>query len=100
MLWGSLFRSYLRNSLDFLAIRCEIYVMKRAQQDIIVKDLKRKMVFTTGPRQVGKTSLALAISDGCQKSLYLNYDGVVKSPISFVVGFLQTLDIPHVLSSP
>ena len=24
-------------------------------------------------------------------------DGVVKSPISCVVGFLQTLDVPHVL---
>ena len=48
--------------------------MKRAQQDIIVKDLARKMVFITGPRQVGKTSLALAISDGFEKSLYLNYD--------------------------
>jgi predicted AAA+ superfamily ATPase len=48
--------------------------MKRIQQDIIVKDLARKMVFITGPRQVGKTSLALAISDGFEKSLYLNYD--------------------------
>ncbi len=27
------------------------------------------------------------------------YDGVVKSPIYCVVGFLQTLDIPHVWSS-
>lgn len=48
--------------------------MKRLQQDIIIKDLSRKMVFITGPRQVGKTSLALAISDGFEKSLYLNYD--------------------------
>jgi len=48
--------------------------MKRAQQDIIVKDLARKMVFITGPRQVGKTSLALAISEDFEKSLYLNYD--------------------------
>lgn len=48
--------------------------MERAQQEIIVKDLARKMVFITGPRQVGKTSLALAISRGFEKSLYLNYD--------------------------
>ena len=27
------------------------------------------------------------------------FDGVAKKPISFVVGFLQTLDIPHVWSS-
>ncbi len=32
------------------------------------------MVFITGPRQVGKTSLALAISEDFEKSLYLNYD--------------------------
>jgi len=50
--------------------------MKRAQYDIIVKDLARKMVFLTGPRQVGKTSLALAISKGFEKSLYLNYDNI------------------------
>ncbi len=50
--------------------------MKRSQQEIIVKDLTRKMVFITGPRQVGKTSLALAISDGFEKSLYLNYDSL------------------------
>ncbi len=48
--------------------------MKRSQQEIIVKDLTEKMVFITGPRQVGKTSLALAISDNFEKSLYLNYD--------------------------
>ncbi len=50
--------------------------MRRVQQDIIVKDLARKMVFITGPRQVGKTSLALAISEGFEKSLYLNYDNI------------------------
>jgi predicted AAA+ superfamily ATPase len=43
--------------------------MERMQQDIIVKDLARKMVFITGPRQVGNTSLALAISNGFEKSL-------------------------------
>jgi len=32
------------------------------------------MVFITGPRQVGKTSLALATGNGVDKSVYLNYD--------------------------
>jgi len=50
--------------------------MQRAQQDIIIEDLAKKMVFITGPRQVGKTSLALTISDGFAKSLYLNYDNI------------------------
>ncbi len=48
--------------------------MKRLQQEIITRDLLRKMVFITGPRQVGKTSLALAISKNFEKALYLNYD--------------------------
>ena len=48
--------------------------MKRAQQDLIRKDLVRKMVFLTGPRQVGKTSLALAIAEEQERSVYLNYD--------------------------
>ena len=48
--------------------------MKRTQQDLISKDLTRKMVFLTGPRQVGKTSLALAIAAEQEQSVYLNYD--------------------------
>lgn len=32
------------------------------------------MVFITGPRQVGKTSLALSIAEGFPQSVYLNYD--------------------------
>ncbi len=48
--------------------------MKRAQQDLVSKDLTRKMVFLTGPRQVGKTSLALAIAAEQEQSVYLNYD--------------------------
>ncbi len=32
------------------------------------------MVFITGPRQVGKTSLALSIAEGVRQSVYLNYD--------------------------
>ncbi|MCK5793904.1 MAG: ATP-binding protein, partial [Anaerolineales bacterium] len=50
--------------------------MKRTQQDLIIKDLKQKMVFISGPRQVGKTSLALTISEAYEKPLYLNYDNV------------------------
>ncbi|RLE20108.1 MAG: hypothetical protein DRJ65_18905 [Acidobacteria bacterium] len=48
--------------------------MRRSQHDIIVRDLARKMVFITGPRQVGKTSLALSIAEGVRQSVYLNYD--------------------------
>lgn len=41
----------------------------------IVDDLRRKMVFLGGPRQVGKTSLAEKImSDGGARSVLLNWD--------------------------
>lgn len=38
----------------------------------VEKDLARKMVFVAGPRQVGKTTLALSLSGG--EDAYLNWD--------------------------
>ncbi len=60
--------------LDYFAKQCKIDNMIRYQQEIIRNDLSRKMVFVTGPRQVGKTSLALALAGDMEKSVYLNYD--------------------------
>jgi predicted AAA+ superfamily ATPase len=48
--------------------------MERAQASYILKDLKKKMVFLIGPRQVGKTWLAKRISEEYKKPVYLNYD--------------------------
>lgn len=48
--------------------------MKRIQTDIILKDLKKKMVFIIGPRQVGKTWLAKKIAENFNSTVYLNYD--------------------------
>lgn len=41
---------------------------------MIRKDLEKKIVFIVGPRQVGKTWLALRIGESFSNTLYLNYD--------------------------
>lgn len=46
-------------------------MLKRYLTKEILNDLPKKMVFLSGPRQVGKTTLAKMISDD---SYYLNYD--------------------------
>jgi uncharacterized protein len=46
--------------------------MKRYLHEQIEKDLKKKMVFVGGPRQVGKTTLALGLLQGGDG--YLNWD--------------------------
>lgn len=38
--------------------------MQRRIESLVCKDLEKKMVFVTGPRQCGKTTLALAILGG------------------------------------
>jgi len=48
--------------------------MDRQQIEIIKKDLSKKIVFLTGPRQVGKTWLAKELIKHTPNSLYLNFD--------------------------
>jgi predicted AAA+ superfamily ATPase len=48
--------------------------MKRYLYDHVRKDLTKKMVFLTGPRQVGKTWLAKALMSEFKNPQYLNYD--------------------------
>ncbi len=47
--------------------------MKRYLDDLIARDLAKKMVFVTGPRQVGKTTLSRVLL-GSETGQYLNYD--------------------------
>ena len=48
--------------------------MKRYLSKLIAQDLKRKLVFVTGPRQVGKTTLSEDLGQTRLPSQYLNYD--------------------------
>jgi hypothetical protein len=48
--------------------------MKRYLYDQIIKDLKKKMVIITGPRQVGKTYLSKEIMKEFPSPQYLNHD--------------------------
>ena len=48
--------------------------MKRYLHDQILRDLKKKMVIITGPRQVGKTYLAKEVMRAFPNPQYLNHD--------------------------
>lgn len=48
--------------------------MQREQFDIIRRDLDKKMIFLTGPRQVGKTTLAKSFLSLWPDLQYFNYD--------------------------
>jgi len=54
------------------AMNTKSLIYKRYLEDQIQRDLKRKMVFVAGPRQVGKTTLAKGI--GSAEEGYLNWD--------------------------
>ena len=48
--------------------------MDRKQKSLIIRDLKKKMVFISGPRQVGKTWLAKELAKEFSSPIYLNWD--------------------------
>ena len=48
--------------------------MDRALTPLIARDLHKRMVLVTGPRQVGKTTLARSLDPQFKHPIYLNYD--------------------------
>ncbi|MCP5469226.1 MAG: ATP-binding protein [Chlamydiales bacterium] len=48
--------------------------MEREQKEAIVRDLHKKMVFLTGPRQAGKTTLSISVAQEFDSHIYLNFD--------------------------
>jgi uncharacterized protein len=67
--------------------------MDRFQEAAIIRDLKKKMVFLCGPRQVGKTWLAKKIASGFAKSVYLNYDRLEDREIIQREGWRSSTDL-------
>jgi hypothetical protein len=48
--------------------------MERFQKELVLRDLKKKMVLLSGPRQAGKTTMAKDLANEFTSSAYLNYD--------------------------
>ncbi|MDX1900451.1 MAG: ATP-binding protein [Gammaproteobacteria bacterium] len=67
--------------------------MDRIQTPRIIDDLKKKMVFLAGPRQVGKTFIAKQIAAEYQRPIYLNYDCVEHRDIIHSAAWLETTDL-------
>ncbi|MGL5264111.1 MAG: ATP-binding protein [Candidatus Rhabdochlamydia sp.] len=66
--------------------------MERFQQQSILRDLEKKMVILSGPRQAGKTTLAKAISKQFSSSMYLNYDSAEDRKILLKESWLPSVE--------
>ncbi len=67
--------------------------MKRYLYPQVLEDLKKKMVFITGPRQIGKTFLAKQIMEEFDKPQYLNYDNINDHRIISNMSWAQNTDL-------
>jgi len=67
--------------------------MYRKQIKSIIKDLNKKIVFIVGPRQVGKTWLALEVGKRFENTTYLNYDSFEDSQIIKDESWLQSTEL-------
>ncbi|MFA7347720.1 MAG: ATP-binding protein [Desulfurivibrionaceae bacterium] len=83
----------MHKSLDYSAKLCTIVNMDRIQLPLIEKDLAKKLVFLTGPRQVGKTHLALDLLKKSANGVYLNYDNVEDRAIITRTAWLPSTEL-------
>jgi len=67
--------------LTFVQCSAKWLAMKRYLYDPIKKDLQKKMVLLSGPRQVGKTWLAKVLMDEFKAPQYLNFDNMADAKI-------------------
>ncbi len=83
----------MENSLDYFPIPFIIVYMYRKQIASILEDLKKKIVFIVGPRQVGKTWLSLEVRKHFSNTAYLNYDSFEDRQIIKEEAWLQTTEL-------
>lgn len=67
--------------------------MERYQKKAIVRDIEKKMVFLTGPRQAGKTTLAKEIAKEYESSIYLTYDHFEDRKIILEEGWIPSVEL-------
>ena len=67
--------------------------MKRTQGKAIKRDLDKKMVLLSGPRQVGKSYLARSIMEGFRAPQYLNHDNAQDRTIISKQAWRSTTDL-------
>ena len=67
--------------------------MRRTQAKAIGRDLEKKMVLLSGPRQVGKSYLARSIAEGFQAPQYLNHDSAQDRKIITQQAWRSTTDL-------
>lgn len=67
--------------------------MKRYLFEQIVDDLKKKLVFITGPRQVGKTFLAKQVMEKFNSPQYFNFDNILDLKIIKEMSWANNTDL-------
>ncbi|NGX38100.1 MAG: Holliday junction ATP-dependent DNA helicase RuvB [Chlamydiae bacterium] len=67
--------------------------MERYQKQAILRDLQKKMVLLSGPRQAGKTTLAKNIAEEFKSSVYLTYDRSEDRKIILDESWISTVEL-------